>query len=583
MTTIALCMIVRNEVVFLPRCLEAAAPWVDELVVVDTGSTDGTQELARSRGARVVEWAWRDDFAAARNESLRHARAEWILILDADEFLTEGSGPALRRACAEAAADVVAYEIKIVCPREGDGGLVRLNWFPRLFKNLPGVAFEGVIHEQVVGSLVGRGRVARAPVEAQHAGYTLSAEQMAVKARRNLTLLKKQLRQDPKYAPGWFQIAETYVLLDRLDEAVDAYRRCLALLDTSRLTLPPGVVAVALQNLGAALFARGDDTEGTASLRAALEIEPHLVPAYVHLGRHALTRGDCVAAERHFSDALAAAERGAEVNEYAVTPWLVHFLRGAAQGRQNKFTEALASFQAALALHPKHADTLWLFALTAANCQRWAESLDALDQLQALGRSDFSLHAQRAVVLAELSRFAEAADTADIALDLEPEAAAVLGLAARCRLSSGQADPAAVLYERLAALTPEATAPLLALAQCRESLGDHAGMMAAYRRAVAIAPGSADVLFALGSACLRIGALEPAVECLASAVEQAPERPDYLLNLALCRLKAGDVAEARRLSGTVRRQWPAFKPGRDLEALIDRVPALSLAAAGAGR
>ncbi len=92
-------MIVRNESAGLPGTLAAARPWVDEIVVVDTGSTDGTREVARSHGARVVEWAWRDDFAAARNESLRHATGDWILVLDADEVLTEASGPALRAAC----------------------------------------------------------------------------------------------------------------------------------------------------------------------------------------------------------------------------------------------------------------------------------------------------------------------------------------------------------------------------------------------------------------------------------------------------------------------------------------------------
>src|SRR5262249_45544502 len=299
-TRISLTMIVKNEEVALPACLDAARPWVDEIVVVDTGSTDRTRAIAADYGARVYDWAWRDDFAAARNESLRHATGDWILALDADEVLTPEAGPALRRAC-EDPGDVVGYDVKIVCPREGDGGLVRLNWFPRLFRNLPGVRWEGVIHEQIVTSLAGRGRIVKCPVEVLHSGYTLSPEEMQAKARRNIALLERQLRDEPDYAPGWFQLAETYVMAGRLDDAVDAYRRSLRLVEVSRLTLSPGVITVALQNLGAALFQRnapGDRDEARRLLASALSLDPELIPIRVIMGNHAMAEQKWEEAER---------------------------------------------------------------------------------------------------------------------------------------------------------------------------------------------------------------------------------------------------------------------------------------------
>src|SRR5262249_30962404 len=87
MPRVSLCMIVRDEEANLPRCLRSAADLVDEMVVVDTGSADGTREFARRLGARVVDFAWVDSFAAARNASLDHATGEWIFWLDADEYL----------------------------------------------------------------------------------------------------------------------------------------------------------------------------------------------------------------------------------------------------------------------------------------------------------------------------------------------------------------------------------------------------------------------------------------------------------------------------------------------------------------
>ncbi|MFQ5343155.1 MAG: tetratricopeptide repeat protein, partial [Anaerolineae bacterium] len=88
--TISLCLIARDEEAHLPRLLDSVGEAVDEIVLVDTGSTDRTMEIARSYGARVIEFPWRDDFSAAKNEALRHATGDWILHLDADMYFEPG-------------------------------------------------------------------------------------------------------------------------------------------------------------------------------------------------------------------------------------------------------------------------------------------------------------------------------------------------------------------------------------------------------------------------------------------------------------------------------------------------------------
>ncbi|MEG0689319.1 MAG: glycosyltransferase family 2 protein, partial [Hungatella sp.] len=89
---INLVMIARNEERCLERCLKSVQGLVDEIILVDTGSTDRTKEIAASYGAKLYEFVWRDDFSAARNYALDQSDADWNLILDADEYLTEGSG-----------------------------------------------------------------------------------------------------------------------------------------------------------------------------------------------------------------------------------------------------------------------------------------------------------------------------------------------------------------------------------------------------------------------------------------------------------------------------------------------------------
>src|SRR4051794_3580703 len=101
MHRIALVMIVRDEARCLERCLVSARAWVDEIVVLDTGSLDATVDIARSRGARVSSFEWRDDFAAARNAALALTEAPWRVVLDADEWIASG-GEALAALRAQA-------------------------------------------------------------------------------------------------------------------------------------------------------------------------------------------------------------------------------------------------------------------------------------------------------------------------------------------------------------------------------------------------------------------------------------------------------------------------------------------------
>ncbi|MDE3076948.1 MAG: glycosyltransferase family 2 protein, partial [Chloroflexota bacterium] len=104
--TISACLIVKNEEANLGRCLRSLKGKVDEVIVVDTGSTDGTVEIARQGGARVAYFPWCDDFSAARNESLKLAASDFIIWIDADEELIEHKPGALAKLAASLAADV---------------------------------------------------------------------------------------------------------------------------------------------------------------------------------------------------------------------------------------------------------------------------------------------------------------------------------------------------------------------------------------------------------------------------------------------------------------------------------------------
>lgn len=142
--TISLAMIVRNEETTLPRALASVAPWVDEMIVVDTGSEDNTIGVAEQAGARVIRHVW-DGFSASRNRSLEACTSDWIFVLDADEELDEQSGESLRLLAAR--DDIDGF----VCTQRNylEGSLPADIPVIRFFKNTPRLRFSGLLHERV--------------------------------------------------------------------------------------------------------------------------------------------------------------------------------------------------------------------------------------------------------------------------------------------------------------------------------------------------------------------------------------------------------------------------------------------------
>ena len=122
--TVTACLIVKNEAKVIRRCLDSVRGLVNTVVIVDTGSTDRTKELARGFGARIFEFPWVDSFAAARNESLRHATSQWCFWLDADDKLDENNRQKLRRLIGTLGDENVAHMMRCMCQPGAAGGLV---------------------------------------------------------------------------------------------------------------------------------------------------------------------------------------------------------------------------------------------------------------------------------------------------------------------------------------------------------------------------------------------------------------------------------------------------------------------------
>lgn len=197
-TSISLCLISKNEAHCLAHCLDSARQLVDEIIVVDTGSTDGTAEIAAGQGAAVFHFSWTDDFAAARNYAVSKARGHWILVLDADEVLAPVSRPELVSYLEQTPAEGYYFEIISYL----DGGHKTVNdYVVRLFKNKPAYRFSGSIHEQVAGSIQSHhpaGQLPVAPYTIHHYGYLPQEAARKHKFERNTAIIQKALRHNPR-------------------------------------------------------------------------------------------------------------------------------------------------------------------------------------------------------------------------------------------------------------------------------------------------------------------------------------------------------------------------------------------------
>ena len=198
----SLCMIVRDEEEMLPRCLDAVANAVDEIVIVDTGSVDRTIEIARSFGAQVIEREWTGSFSEARNASFDAATGDWIVYLDADEVLVREDAAKLRDLTGRTWREAFYLMETNFTGDLSDGTAVTHNAL-RVFRNRPQYRFEGRLHEQISQHLPAGlpERIEQTAIRVEHYGYLGAVRDTKEKSRRNIELLLAQRAENPRPTP----------------------------------------------------------------------------------------------------------------------------------------------------------------------------------------------------------------------------------------------------------------------------------------------------------------------------------------------------------------------------------------------
>lgn len=225
---LSLCMIVKNEAANLGGCLAKAAGLADEIVIVDTGSTDHTKQIAANFTDKIYDFAWCGDFAAARKFSLAKAQNDWVMVLDADEYVTQFSRhDVLQFVNRKSKLHTVGRIQRVNVLDDVAGGRRIFERINRLF-NRNYFTYEGIIHEQVTAKDGSMYTTEFVNIVVEHMGYTQEALVRNGKLDRNIGLLKQALADSPKDPYLYYQIGKSYYLLKDYELAQSAFAKALS-------------------------------------------------------------------------------------------------------------------------------------------------------------------------------------------------------------------------------------------------------------------------------------------------------------------------------------------------------------------
>ena len=364
---LSLCTIAKNEEASLPKCLSSVKDVVDEIVVLDTGSSDRTREIAQKFGAKVHDFQWCDDFAAARNEALKYVTGDWVLVLDADEAIAPEVVPQMKEAIHQR-----NFLLINLVRQEVGAGQSPYSLVSRLFRHHPDICFEHPYHAMVDDSVA---RLLQQEPERWEVGCLKSVAilhqgyQKSVIAKKNKQqiaerVMAKYLAEHPNDAYTCSKLGALYVESGDLPRGIELLERGLAV---ESLELP--VLYELHYHLGIAYNRRSKMSKAKSHYQRAIDVDilPQLkLGAYNNLGNLLLQTGD-------LSGAIAIYQAVARLDPQLA---VARFNLGIALKEKGRIKEAIAAYRQAIELQPDYAEAYQNLGVTLLKAGNVFESLD---------------------------------------------------------------------------------------------------------------------------------------------------------------------------------------------------------------
>ncbi len=562
--TVSACMIVKNEEVLLPGCLESIRNWVDEIIIVDTGSTDRTIEIAETYGARVYYREWDGDFSAARNFSLSKATCDWIFVIDADEEFVQEDVPKVRQALNQDEYRIVAIDVFNVNKETG----ATTSFLPsnRFFRRDGNFYYDGIVHNQLhyePGEVI-----LRVGIRLKHYGYDLSPEIMEKKLARSRELLEKQLTQKPDDPFVHFNYAQ---ILRSYNPAPDD-EKCELLLKHAKLaadlsdTNPEGTLHTHLQALHQIIttyIIQRKYEEAIEVCRQALQLKPDFLDALYSLAEIYARTEDYERAEEGFLKYLDEQAEFDPLKEklniimlYAYAREKAYYWLGLIKQSRKMPDEAEEYFLKTLQEQEPFGDCY----IGLANIY-----LDRKDMERALiyinkeldFRPDSGLaHLYRARYHGLNKEYDKAEQYLNKAMELDDENVEILERNGVYWANKGQFHKSIPIFEKLAAIKPEYADGLRLLSRAYYDSGDYQNSLSTYEKYLQLNPTDDQAVNDMANCYFKLGDYENAEKAFARALEINDNQVAAYRNLGLTKIRLGKSREALTLLETYNKIAP---------------------------
>ncbi|HGJ67104.1 TPA: tetratricopeptide repeat protein [bacterium] len=301
--TISACMIVKNEEKLLAQCLDSIKDIMDEIIIVDTGSTDNTIEIAKRYTDKIYFHEWKNSFSEARNHSIKYAQCDWILIIDADEKLEQEDKRLLKVVLRDDRFNSIYFAILSDLPTG-----VSKHYSQRVFRNGKGY-YDGIVHNQ----LICEGASVMTDIRIYHYGYNLNSEQMQKKFKRTETLLKKQVQENPNYIFGWMNLVRIYKCQELWD---DALKTAEDVINTKREIIDDTTYQMIVYDMIYSIFSKKDYDRAEKLCAEILESYPNNLDINFLRGSINICKNNYQKAIRNYMQYLRISEEGLGLSEY---------------------------------------------------------------------------------------------------------------------------------------------------------------------------------------------------------------------------------------------------------------------------
>lgn len=566
--TVSACIMVKNEEEMLPGCLDSLREWVDEIIIVDTGSTDRTLEIAENYGAKIYHHPWEDSFSQARNYTLQYATCDWILVIDADERIVEEDVPQIIQMLNQEQFPLIAVNVFNHYPHIED--MVTFLPSKRLFRRSLGLQYSGIVHNQLI--VPESTPTLKTGIQIKHYGYGLSKERMEVKIARTKALLEKQLAAQPDDAFALFNYAQLhraspdgfkpenaavvlrtagraleitspdnadnrhiyYMCLDQLawthyylKEFEKAEEYCLRALKTKPDYLDP------LLLLGYVYYCQNDFDKSRqffekylaaqAAYKPADETENIILlnlngraDALFNLGVLAEMRKDWRAAKQYFIETL-------NVNPNYHSG---HFALARLYLQEGEIAQAESNFSKQLAAGKFVLESLLSLANIAAQRAQFERAESFYQQALKADGKHFTTLVQYARFCARIDKTERAVELYHAALDAGCRDASVSAALAEAYSRLGHHQEAVAVYDALIQSHGESPIYLNDLGNCYYRMGEFAQAEGRYEASLKILPDQTESRRNLGLTQARLGKSEAAIANLKQYLRQKPEDTD---------------------------------------------------------